>query len=145
MNLWTIGALLIFTSAAAGAQPRDPTTYNRDVAPILWKHCTSCHRPGQSAPFSLLTFEDVRPRASAIARAVETGSMPPWQPEPGYGDFEEPRRMSARDRQVLQEWAADGFLRGSPPDAGIPPSPDRWQLGEPDLVIEMARPLLPRR
>ena len=93
-------AVLGSTSAAAQSQP---ATFNRDVAPILWAHCTSCHRPGQIAPFSLLTFEEARPQARAILRAIATRRMPPWKPEPGYAEFEGVRRLSEQgDRHAAE-------------------------------------------
>src|SRR2546426_619159 len=73
------------TPAAAPAVPESPT-YTRDVAPILFRHCSVCHHPGTNAAFSLLTYEDVRPRARLIAAATQSKYMPPWKPEPGFGD-----------------------------------------------------------
>ena len=123
----------------AAAQSR--VTFAKDVAPIIFEHCSSCHRPGEIGPFSLLTYEDVRPRAAAIARAVRTGLMPPWKPEPGYGEFAGARRLSARQIGIIGQWIDGGALEGNPADLPLRPSfPDGWRLGEPDLVIRMAEP-----
>ena len=121
----------------AGAQQR--LTFTRDVAPLLFKHCSACHRPGQAAPFSLLTYEDVRPRARRIAEVIRSRAMPPWKPEPGHGRFQGERRMADAEIAAVQGWVAQGMMRGSPAD--LPPLPglsDAWQLGTPDLIVQMA-------
>src|SRR4051794_560106 len=99
---WVCAALI---SPVAGAQTRPPTTFDKDLAPIVWSRCSSYHRPGQVGPFSLLTFEDVRPRAREILRAVNTRSMPPWKPELGYGEFHGDRRLPQGELAVFQRWA----------------------------------------
>src|ERR1043165_6668143 len=74
--------------ASIGAQaPASAPTFSKDVAPILYKNCTNCHRPGEIAPMSLLTYKDARPWAKAIATLVATGAMPPWHADPSHGDF----------------------------------------------------------
>jgi tetratricopeptide (TPR) repeat protein len=130
--------MLVLDAVAASAQTLSPT-FNRDVAPILWTHCSSCHRPGQSAPFSLVTFEDVRPHARAVLRAVEARTMPPWKPEPNYGDFDGVRRLSSHEIEILQQWAETGFQRGADSERQTPPQwTTEWQLGTPDLIVTMA-------
>ena len=89
-------------SVRAGAQsPAGKTaipTFSRDVAPIFYKNCTNCHRPGEIAPMSLLTYKDARPWAKSIATNVSKGTMPPWHADPAYGEFVNDRRLSdARD------------------------------------------------
>ena len=115
----------------------DTVTFNKDIAPIVFAHCASCHHPGTSAPFSLLTYEDVKSRAQIIA-AVTTGRiMPPWLPEPGYGEFSGDRRLSDEQINMIQRWVEEGAVEGDPSDR--PPVPEwseAWQLGEPDVVIE---------
>ena len=131
----------------AASEQHTAVTFARNVAPIIWSECATCHRPGQGAPFSLVTYEDVRPRAREIMRAVTNRSMPPWKPEPGYGEFEHARRLDPEQLATLQQWADDGFLRGEA--AELPPAPKwttDWQLGQPDLVITMPEPyVLPAR
>jgi hypothetical protein len=112
-----------------------------DVAPILYRHCAECHRPGEFAPFSVLEFRDVAQHARSIARAVKTRSMPPWNPAPGYGRFAGERRLTQREIDTIANWAKAGAPEGDP--AKAPPKPrftEGWQLGKPDLVVEMARP-----
>jgi tetratricopeptide (TPR) repeat protein len=128
--------LLCLSAVRADAQQR--STFSRDVAPILFKHCAVCHRPGQSAPFSLLTYEDVRPRAKRIAEVTRSGAMPPWQPEPGLGQFVGERRMDDAEIASIQRWVAQGMMRGDIADMPVQPAfADAWQLGTPDIVVQM--------
>ncbi len=121
------------------AQPG--VTFSRDVAPIIFDHCTSCHRPGEAAPFPLISYEDARRRARLIASITETGIMPPWKAAPGDYEFKGDRRLSAADIDTLRRWADAGAPEGDP--ALLPPTPafvDGWQLGRPDLVVSMKDP-----
>ena len=127
-------------------------TYNQDIAPILFEHCATCHRPAQSsptakldpndpiciagAPFALLDYASARARANEIALATTTRAMPPWLPEPGHGEFVNTRRLSDEQVNLLQQWAKQGAPQGDPAQTPKPPSfPDGWQLGTPDLVV----------
>ena len=129
-----------------GATPAVETsktvTFTRDIAPLLVTHCAACHRPGAIAGFSLLTFDDVRPRARAIKQATRTRSMPPWKPEPGYGGpFVGDRQLTDAQIELITTWVDAGAPEGNPTDlAPLPVWPEGWQLGEPDLVIEMPEP-----
>ena len=129
-----------------GATPAVDTsktvTFTRDIAPLLVAHCAACHRPGAIAGFSLLTFDDVRPRARAIKQATQTRSMPPWKPEPGYsGPFVGDRQLTDAQIELIATWVDAGAPEGNPTDlAPLPVWPEGWQLGEPDLVIEMPEP-----
>ena len=78
---------------AVRAQTRPPVTFNRDVAPILYANCVTCHRSGESAPFSLLTYNDAKQRAGLISAVTTSHVMPPWQPESEEGEFEGERRL----------------------------------------------------
>jgi Tfp pilus assembly protein PilF len=122
------------------AQP-PAVTFTRDVAPIVFANCSTCHRPGGSASFNLLTYADVRRRAQAIATAARTRYMPPWKPEPGAGVFVDVRRLTDEQIDVLQRWVTQGTVEGKPAD--LPPLPtwsSEWTLGKPDLVLTMDRP-----
>jgi tetratricopeptide (TPR) repeat protein len=134
-----VAAILACTSVT-DAQPA--VTFTRDVAPILFAHCVSCHRDSEIGGFSLLTYRDARPRASAIARATRTRAMPPWKPEAGYGgDFLGARQLTDGQIDTLQRWAQAGSLEGDP--AALPPFPalpSGWRLGQPDLVVQLDRP-----
>ena len=113
-------------------------TYTKDVAPILFRNCTSCHRPGEIAPMSLLTYDDVRPRAKDIRDEVSEGHMPPWHAAAPKGTFLNERGLTPEEKEVLVRWAAAGAPKGDPED--LPPTPvypDGWAMGKPDLVFEM--------
>jgi len=127
-------------SALTAASDSRAVTYYKDIAPILYANCSACHRPGEGAPFSLLTYDDAKKRARQIAFATSSRYMPPWLPERGYGDFQGDRRLSAEQLRLIEQWVARGALAGSPSDS--PPAPEftpGWRLGKPDLVIQAAR------
>ena len=98
-------------------------TFNKDIAPILWTHCATCHRPGQMAPFSLLEYGDVVSRARQIATVTANHTMPPWLPEPGYGTFVNERRLKPEEVAAIQQWVKDGAPRGDAND--LPPTRQR--------------------
>ncbi len=120
-------------SVAAIAAP----TFNQDVAPILYENCATCHRPGEVAPFSLLSYQDAAKRASLIALATEKRFMPPWKAEPGYGKFAHERRLTDEQIRTLGEWAKAGAPEGEGAAPKVPVFPDGWQLGMPDRVFQM--------
>src|SRR5262245_22979220 len=110
-------AALVAAAASRGsvrAQARPPVTFNRDVAPILYNNCTTCHRPGESAPFSLLTYEDAKQRAGLISAVTTNHVMPPWQPESEEGEFEGERRLEPGEIDTIRRWVEDGLQEGSP-------------------------------
>jgi tetratricopeptide (TPR) repeat protein len=122
----------------ASPPPAEPVTFNRKVAPIVYRNCAPCHRPGEAGPFSLLSYADVRKRADQIARVTASRYMPPWPPAPGYGEFAGERRLRDDEVALLQRWLREGAPEGPPSEAPAPPHfTDGWQLGPPDLVVEM--------
>jgi mono/diheme cytochrome c family protein len=148
-------AAIVFTLGAAawiGCKPSGsvnsqtarrpgPVTFNRDIAPILFQHCAPCHRPGQSAPFSLLNYADAQKRAPDLVKVTQERYMPPWLPEPGYGDFIGERRLSAAQIEIIRQWVEEGASEGAVADLPPAPSwPDDWHLGQPDLVLQMSPP-----
>ena len=91
-----LAATLGFAASALGQEPGNPPpTFTKEVAPILQKHCQTCHRPGEAAPFSMLTYEDTRPWAATIKMVVTQKIMPPWYADPKYGHFSNERSLSA--------------------------------------------------
>jgi tetratricopeptide (TPR) repeat protein len=133
------GAAMIVAAIGMDANAAPAVTFTRDIAPILFEHCVSCHRPGVAA-FSLLTFEDVRPRARQLAQVTRSRYMPPWKPEPGHGEFVGVRRLSSAEIDTIQRWVADGAPEGD--RAALPPTPEwasGWRLGEPDVILSMPR------
>ena len=137
-------------------------TYNRDIAPILFDNCASCHRPIDGAPkpvakagspddpicvagapFSVLDYDSVRRHARAIASAVQRRAMPPWLPEPGHGAFAGERRLSDDQIALIAKWVESGAPEGNPADVPkVPTFPGGWQLGTPDLVLKLPEPYL---
>jgi hypothetical protein len=120
--------------------------FAHDIAPIIYEKCAPCHHPGAAAPFSLLTYEDVKKRSAQIAAATRSGFMPPWLPErlpeKGYGEFAEDRRLTDQQIATIAAWVGAGAPEG--PGTEIPPAPafpSDWQIGKPDLVLEAASPV----
>src|SRR5512132_3946213 len=113
------GALWLGVFVSAASQTAKPEaaaipTYTKDVAPILFKNCTNCHRPGEIGPMSLLTYKDARPWAKSIAARVGAGSMPPWHADPSTGEFPQDRRLSADEKENILRWAAADAPEGDP-------------------------------
>ena len=118
-----------------------PVTFNRDIAPIVFHYCASCHRPGEAGPFPLLTYEDVRKHGHQIVAVTQTRFMPPWLPEPQELKFADERRLGDQQIALIRRWVEQGMVQGKPSD--LPPQPkfvQGWQLGRPDLVIRAAKP-----
>lgn len=114
-------------------------TFNKEIAPIVFNNCTGCHRPGESAPFSLLGYEDVQKRAKLVVDVTQRRYMPPWLPDPNFVHFVGERRLSTEQLGLIKQWAEEGAAEGRRED--LPPLPkwnERWQLGEPDLVVKPA-------
>jgi len=130
-------ALAALTLAAPSARAATPT-FTKDIAPILYNRCVTCHRAGEVAPMALLSYEEVRPWAKAIKRKVESREMPPWGADPRFGKFKDDQSLTAAEIETIAKWADAGAPRGA--DADLPPAPKfatGWSHGEPDLVIEM--------
>jgi copper type II ascorbate-dependent monooxygenase-like protein len=131
------GLSALFTQAplVAAAGP----TYSKDVAPILFANCVACHRAGEVAPMSLLTYEQVRPWAKSIKSKVVAREMPPWNADPQYGKFANDKSLTAAQIATITSWVDDGAPRGDPADTPVPPRfANDWEAGiQPDYVIEM--------
>ena len=115
-----------------------PATFTKDVAPLVFTHCASCHRPGEAGPFPLLEYGDVKKRAKQILETVESRRMPPWKPIDGHGEFIGERRMKPGEIATFKAWVEQGCAEGDAKD--LPPAPrfpEGWTLGEPDLIVTM--------
>jgi mono/diheme cytochrome c family protein len=135
----------MFLATAAVAQSSHPAvdseTWAKDVAPVLYKNCTTCHHSGGGGPFSLLTYAEARRWAPQLVIVTKSRFMPPWLPEPGHGDFADVRRLSDHDVDLFQRWVKSGMPQGNLAQAPAPPSYDAtWQLGKPDLILKVAKP-----
>jgi hypothetical protein len=129
--------LAMTASMRATPDQTPPATFTKDVLPILQKNCQSCHRPGEIAPMSFLTYKDTRPWAKAIKVAVASRQMPPWFADPAYGHFANDRTLNESTIKTLSDWADGGAVEGDARDAPPPVDfPQGWSI-KPDMVIEM--------
>ena len=136
----------IAKKAAQSEAPAGGPTFARDIAPIIYSHCSGCHHQsaagGMDAPFALTSYSEAKRFASGIAAATRTRAMPPWLPEAGYGDFAENARLTDAEIRLIGEWVQEGAPEGPQADEPEPPKFDEgWQLGKPDLVITAPRAL----
>lgn len=147
----TAGALVAKTAlliakpipAVSGNSTPRQITFNRDIAPIMFRSCSTCHRPGEAAPFSLLTYSDAKRHAHQIADVTRTRSMPPWLPEPQELKFVDEMRLPQAEIDLIQKWVEQGTAPGD--SADLPPEPKfirGWRLGEPDMILKAEQPLL---
>jgi Flp pilus assembly protein TadD len=131
----------VLAAPRAGTLSSPAVTFNRDVAPVVYRSCSSCHRPGEAAPFSLLTYADVKSHARQIAAITHSRIMPPWLPDPQEWVFADELRLSEDEISLFQKWVDQGEVEGTPSD--LPPPPkfvEGWQLGKPDLVLTAQKP-----
>lgn len=127
-----------YETLSASSGSRQPVTFARHVAPILYANCTICHREGEVGPFPLAGYADAAKRAGQIARVTQLRLMPPWMPAETHGEFEGQRTLTSRQIAILQAWAEGDRAEGDATD--LPPAPQfvsGWRLGEPDLILEM--------
>jgi tetratricopeptide (TPR) repeat protein/mono/diheme cytochrome c family protein len=121
--------------------PATPVTFNKDIAPILYANCATCHRPGGVAPFSLLTYGEAVEQADAIVTQTKARHMPPWLPDRSDIPFVGERRLTAEQIDAIERWAKGGAIEGAPADRPTPPVfPDGWELGTPDVIATTDRP-----
>jgi Copper type II ascorbate-dependent monooxygenase, C-terminal domain len=147
-----LAGLALFLAATGQAQNSAPVgesqgvtaatpTFSKDVAPILYKNCVSCHRPGSVAPMSLISYEQARPWAKAIGEKVALGVMPPWHSVDPRGTYSNDRRLTQEEKDTILRWVSAGAPKGSASD--LPPAPvfaEGWQIGKPDVVLTMSEP-----
>ena len=138
-------ALTISFAASSGVTSRtDQVTFTKDVAPILHARCASCHRPGEVAPMSLLTYDDARPWVRSIRAKVVARQMPPWFADPAVGSFANDARLTDTEIATLTRWVDAGAPRGNDNDMpALPRFTEGWQLGEPDYVINLPEVQIP--
>ena len=137
VGVGAIVAFVVLNPRAGSARSADPT-FAEDVAPIVYKNCTSCHRPGGLAPFSLLDYESAAPKVAKIRGMVASGRMPPWQATGPRGVFRNDRRLTDQERDMIVRWVNTGAKPGDPKN--LPPRPEypeRWEIGTPDAIVQM--------
>src|SRR5262245_53968297 len=130
----------LLAALPAGAAEKTAPTFSKEVAPLLFQNCASCHRPGEGAPFALLTYEDARKRGKLLARVTQSRQMPPWKADKGDVAFRNERRLTDEQIAVVKRWVEAGMPEGDAKD--LPKKPtfaDDWPLGKPDLVVKMPK------
>lgn len=144
---FSLGATaLVFTLIALVSPPAsaEPVTFTQDVAPIFYEHCVTCHRPGEVAPMSLMTYREARPWAKSILRQVSAGNMPPWSGESENHTWTNDISLSETENQIIVDWIQQGVREGDPADLPKAPTfPETWTLGEPDLVLTLDEVAVP--
>ena len=137
----SFGVLGLATLAVPASKPSEPEkvpTYAEEVAPILNRSCVQCHRPNQTAPFSLIGYENAKRYSDMVAIATHKRRMPPWKAVKGDIEFRDDISLSEHEIDILQRWADAGAPRGdASKEPKLPTFRDGWQLGEPDLLVEM--------
>jgi len=138
----TIFAAAFFLSPLSSAdgltKSMASVTFNKDVAPILFKNCVECHRPGETAPMSLLSYKDARPWARSIREKVVSREMPPWHADPRVGQFSNDASLTQSEIDTIKAWVDGGAKEGEPRD--LPPEPkfvEGWGVGQPDQILKM--------
>jgi hypothetical protein len=137
-SLVVAGILWSQPASSANGNPEKQVTFSKEVAPIFFKNCADCHRPGEGAPFSVLNYKEVRPWAKSIREKVARKTMPPWHADPHYGEWANDRRLTQSEIGTITAWVEGGAKEGNPKD--LPPAPqfvDGWVIGKPDLIIQM--------
>jgi hypothetical protein len=138
MKLNVLTATLAASIAATAGSVSSTPTYYKDIAPVMQNRCQECHRPGEVAPMSFMSYNEVRPWAKAIKTAVLTRKMPPWFADPHFGKFSNDRSLPQHDIDTLIAWIDGGAKEGDLKDAPAPRQfAEGWQIGTPDLVLQM--------
>ncbi len=135
-----LAAALFALPASQANSPAKQVTFSKDVAPLFNKNCAECHRPGEAAPFSTLTYKDVRPWAKSIKEKVARRAMPPWGADPQVGEWSNDRRLAQAEIDAIVAWVDGGAPEGDPKE--LPAAPQfaaGWNIGKPDLVIPMPK------
>jgi mono/diheme cytochrome c family protein len=144
--VFAAGWLSLATTSAneTSTAPAKTVTFTKDIAPILYKNCAECHRPGEVAPFSVLSYKDVRPWAKSIKEQVTSKQMPPWHADPNHGDWKNDRRLTQAELDTLIAWVDGGAKEGDP--KALPPAPkyvEGWTIGKPDVTLSIPEQNVP--
>lgn len=135
-----LGVMSVIVAVSASAE----VTFSKDVAPIFYKNCVMCHRPGEIAPMSLLTHTEARPWAKSIAKQVQQGTMPPWSGDSDRHTFSNDLSLTQQETDTILQWVREGARAGSDDDLPAQPTfAESWKLGEPDYVLTMSEVHVP--
>jgi mono/diheme cytochrome c family protein len=130
--------LIMCALAASNARAGEPVTFNHDIGPIIYRNCSPCHRPGEAAPFALLSYQDAAKKGKTIAKVTGAHVMPPWKAEPASYPYRDERRLTTDEIALIQTWVKADMPEGNAAEKPEPPKfASGWRLGEPDLVVEM--------
>ena len=138
-----VGVLAAQSPAHSPPAASSQVTFNRDIAPIIYRSCTMCHRPGEAGPFNLQSYSDVKKHARQIGEVTQSRAMPPWLPAPQEAKFADELRLSEQEINLIQKWVEQGEIEGAAAD--LPRAPqfvDGWQLGQPDMILKAAKPFI---
>jgi hypothetical protein len=136
--------LLVLIGPTASSTSENDVTFSKDVAPIFYKNCTGCHRPGEIAPMSLLTYKDARPWAKSIREKVANREMPPWHADPKHGEWRNDRRISQEAINTILAWVNNGAKEGDPKDLpAMPEFTPGWRIGKPDETFSAPEQSVP--
>src|SRR5262249_35870494 len=113
-------AQMVFNQVEAGRLLQQ-ITFNKHIPPIFFSNCAACHHTGGAGPFGLIEYQEVKKRARQIVTVTGSRYMPPWLPEPGYGEFADARRLSDEQIETIRQWAEQGMIEGD--GADLPPAP----------------------
>lgn len=137
--LLTVSSLVV--SAGMTLDPAPVPTFAKDVAPILYKRCVSCHSDSKIAPFSLVGYDNAKRYAQTISVVTKSNFMPPWKAKADYGEFKDPQALTTGEKQILKRWAESGGQPGNLNEAPEPPKVvPGWRLGTPDKIVEQDLP-----
>ena len=139
---WAAGPIVVGVClmTASDLRAADKVTFTGNIAPILYQNCVTCHRPGEAAPFSLISYEDAKKRGALMTAVTKSRYMPPWHAAHGYGEFAGERRLTAEQISAIAEWVKQGMPEGDRSKMPkLPEFSNGWHLGVPDLVLEMPR------
>lgn len=135
-------AMILSSSISASSGGKKEVTFNKDIAPIFYKNCAECHRANDIAPMALMTYKESRPWARSIKEKIVTREMPPWSPDPRYGEFANDHRLPQKDIDTIVAWVDQGAKEGDAKDLAAVPeftSTDGWRLGKPDAVFDIGK------
>ena len=136
-----IAASMVLSGTISASSPVKEVTFNRNVAPIFYKNCAECHRANDIAPMALMTYKEARPWARSIREKVLTREMPPWSPDPKYGEFTNDHRLAQKEIDTIVAWVDQGAKEGDAKDLQTPEFSSilGWRLGKPDAVFDIGQ------